>query len=137
MMEANIMATNESIVREVTELSRTLFQMGSAMDLDTLFAHYDEDTVYLHNGKSVEWEQHQEQMRALFGSLAGALFEPLDFQVFPMGPEAALWTGRYRYELKQRTGEVITGKGAQTWVFRRSGGKWLIMHVHESDEAAP
>ena len=52
--------------------------------------------------------------------------------IFPITPEAATMTGTFRYEAKQKTGEVWTGRNVFTGVFIKRGDSWKLIHGHES-----
>ena len=58
-------------------------------------------------------------------------------QVFPLAPEAATMTGIFRYEAKQRSGEVWAGRNAFTFVFIKRGDTWQVIHGHESPVPPP
>ncbi len=52
-----------------------------------------------------------------------------ELEIIPLGPDAALVLGRWRLELDQPIG------GAFTLVWRRTDGRWVIIHDHTSVDA--
>jgi ketosteroid isomerase-like protein len=52
--------------------------------------------------------------------------------VVPLSADAATLTGVFRYEARQKSGEVLAGRNVFTGVFVRRGGSWKLVHAHES-----
>jgi len=68
--------------------------------------------------------------------------EAMDFvweqrEVVPLSADAATMTGIFRYEARQESGEVWAGRNVFTGVFVRRGGRWVVIHGHESSVPAP
>ncbi len=52
--------------------------------------------------------------------------------VVPLSADAATLTGIFRYEARQKSGEVWAGRNVFTGVFVRRAGRWKLIHGHES-----
>ena len=57
--------------------------------------------------------------------------------VVPLAADAATMTGVFRYEAKQASGEVWTGRNVFTGVFVKRAGQWKLLHGHESTVPPP
>lgn len=57
--------------------------------------------------------------------------------VFPITPEAATMTGIFRYEARQKSGQVWAGRNVFTGVFIKRGDNWKLIHGHESAVPSP
>ena len=57
--------------------------------------------------------------------------------IVPLAADAATMTGVFKYEAKQESGEVWSGRNVFTGVFVKRGGTWRLVHGHESSVPPP
>jgi ketosteroid isomerase-like protein len=86
-----------------------------------LFPSYDALVEFVE-----EWYQATEEMDLVGEQRA----------VLPLSMDAATLTGIFRYEARQKSGEVLAGRNVFTGVFVRRGGSWKLVHGHESSVPA-
>ena len=58
-------------------------------------------------------------------------------QVYPLAPDAATMTGIFKFEARQKSGEVFAGRNVFTGVFVKRGDSWRLIHGHESTVPSP
>jgi hypothetical protein len=102
-----------------------------------MFSYYGANTTLLSDGKSDPWPSHQANARVFYGTLQNAEVKPLEYSVDVLSPTAAVWHGTYSYKLTDKTGKVLQGSAANTWVFSREPTGWRIVHVHISNPPPP
>lgn len=70
-------------------------------------------------------------------NMQGARFEVRERHLTPLGPDAAALTLTYAIPHRTPEGLPHTLGGAWTAVFRREGGRWVIVQEHLSDAPRP
>jgi ketosteroid isomerase-like protein len=110
------------------------FEANRRRDPDAVIGLFDEseDMRHAENGESFT--------HATLADFVGGWYETTDEMdalleekhIFPLAPDAATMTGIFRFEARQQSGEVWTGRRAFTFVFIRRGDAWKVIHGHES-----
>lgn len=97
-----------------------------------------EDLRHVENG--VIFPSHAavaEFVNGWFGSTVEMDFSWEERHIVPLAADVATMTGVFKYEAKQESGEVWSGRNVFTGVFVKRGGTWRLVHGHESSVPPP
>jgi ketosteroid isomerase-like protein len=96
-----------------------------------------DDLRHVENGVIFTYAPLADFVRGWYETTADMGLVLEESRVFPLAPEAATMTGIFRYEAKQRSGEVWAGRNAFTFVITKRGDAWKVIHGHESTIPPP
>ena len=130
-------AQQKAVADSVRTVTDSVWAAGNRRDLDRLFGFYSVNCTLLQDGRPDPWPAHQAAARVFYSSLQAAEVRPLDYGIDVLSPTVAVWHGTYSYKLTDKTGKVISGAAANTWVLHREPGGWRIVHVHISNPPVP
>src|SRR5207302_9178210 len=81
--------------------------------------------------KYSSWDEYQKNVRNVLADYKSAKFTVNDAELHPAGKY--VWgTATVNEEMTHKDGKVDTGTFRCTMVFEQQGGKWLIVHEHDS-----
>ncbi|HSG80677.1 MAG TPA: nuclear transport factor 2 family protein [Gemmatimonadota bacterium] len=119
-------------VRKVVEATATAFQRGDFAALDSL---YHEGVAVFEDGEAFSgWAGYRDE-RVLPGYESVRELQ-VDLQAIDVRlVDSTAWvTCSYRIA-GTRDGEPVAYRGLSTMILRKTGGRWLIVHVHNSTVA--
>jgi len=138
-MSANAPATPDGDVAQLRQLERTFATAMNDKDADAVMAVYaNEKSFFVFDvvgppGVHVGWDEYYQAFKRMFGSIDG----PLRFSVSDLDVQVSGDVG-YGRSLQHLSGIHIKGKKPfdytvrVTDVYRKGGGKWLIVQEHIS-----
>jgi ketosteroid isomerase-like protein len=123
-----------AVEKAIIDRTSEWFEANRQRDADAVIGLFDDSDEMRHAENGVIFTY------AALADFVGGWYDTTDEMdalleekhVFPLAPDAATMTGLFRFEAKQRSGEVWTGRRVFTFVFIKRGDAWKVIHGHES-----
>jgi len=126
-----------AITASVNSVVDSLVASGSALDTERYLRHFSAQTVYAENGTVFDdWSTITAAVPEVWGRFVNGTLTVGARQVRVLGPNAAVLTSPFEWQLTDTAGARIGYRGAWTLVFARTDDRWEIVYSHESFSVA-
>ena len=101
-------------------------------DAEGVVSHYANDPEFVAyiDGIPVDYATQSSNVRTLFGGIESIALEPVTVVVTPLTGDLAIASFTFRQVLTDTAGVATHLKGAASWVWRRNGSGWTLIHGH-------
>lgn len=131
-------AQKTEITDTIMKLTNKLFEAGRNLDFDKMYNHFSDNTITIENGKiGYSWENQKKKTAEMLPNIEEYKLTIDKMSVDVLSPNIAILYGNYSFALSIKSGNVIKGKNALTWVFNKEKKLWKVRHVHISAPPAP
>ena len=121
---------------EIDSVMSMLIEHQLATEFDEFNSNYtrsNEGTVAIDGEFFASTQAFLEDMAPLLARIdAVPSFEWLNYAIYPLAPDAAVFAGKYRELVAMDGGEPAPITGSFTVLFKKVGGAWELVHVHSS-----
>lgn len=129
-------AERAAIADTAAALVRGIFLEGiNRLDIARTFRDYsfDPDAQVVINGRSfASLEEYRQAEAAFWPELDSLDARPTALRILVLGPDAALVVAPVAFGARLAGGGVVRGEAVNTFVLQRRGGRWQVVHQHES-----
>jgi ketosteroid isomerase-like protein len=128
MTQAEMDGIREAVTRRLDDYVQASLSLDAEKCLDC-FARTEEPVMAADGKLLVGWDAHVEFFREGLSALrTGDYFRFKNTHVCPLAPDAAVCSTEFEWSFRLDTGEQLRSEGAWTYVFRRIGDTWRIVH---------
>ncbi len=122
------------IVRSIQALMNETIAAAEKADVEATFSHLSEDegAMFFLGNRAFDRETLLSFFQEFYRDIALQEIRVSRSDVTVLAPDAALWTGFGVGRTVAKTGEETLYSFTETWVWGKSGDKWVVTHYHES-----
>ena len=120
--------------------ARAIVRGRVARDAEGLVSHYASapDFYFYHDGRRATREAMSAGIRKALPAVRSLNVTYADVEVSALGSEDAMASATFTREIvMEGTGATVRQQGAVSWLWRKVGGQWLIVHGHISHPLEP
>jgi ketosteroid isomerase-like protein len=128
MTDTELERIKEAVTRRLNDYVEASLSLDVEKCLDC-FAKTEEPVMAPDGKLLVGWDAHVEFFREGLKALKAAdYFRFKNMQVYPLAPDAAVCSAEFEWSFGLDSGEHLRSEGAWTYVFKRIGETWRIVH---------
>jgi ketosteroid isomerase-like protein len=128
MTQAEAERIREAVTRCLNDYVEASLSLDAEKCLDC-FARTEEPVMTPDGKLLVGWDAHVEYFREGLKPLRTAdYFRFKNLHVYPLAPDAAVCSAEFEWSFGLDSGDHLRSEGAWTYVFKRIGETWRIVH---------